>query len=299
MKVTMRSSKEHGNRMLPNTTCQPDLPPRLNRSWVVLVFVLCLSQSNPLSAQEMGKEGTSVPQASEVGDQQLVAKELVSPERISSSLQIVLVMSVLSLAPAILLMTTSFIRISIVLSLLRQAFGAQQTPSNQVTTSIALFMTLLIMWPVWSKVYYDAIVPYSNESVEWQTAWQAGVAPVREFMIGQIIAANNHDDVLLFARHLPEGSNQPENFSDVPIQALMPAYILSELKTAFFIGFQVYLPFLVIDIVVAAVTMSMGMIMLPPTMISLPLKLLLFVLVDGWRLVVQMLLDSFSTLTYQ
>ena len=222
-----------------------------------------------------------------------------TPERLSGSIRVVAVMATLSIAPAILLMTTCYVRLVVVLSLLRHALGSQQLPPNQVTTTLAMFLTALIMWPVWSKVYNDAIVPYSNETIEWQTAWQAGVAPVREFMIGQIIAAKNHDDVLLFASHLPEGSNQPESFSDVPIQALMPAYILSELKIAFFIGFQVYLPFLVIDIVVAAVTMSMGMIMLPPTMISLPLKLLLFVLVDGWRLVVQMLLDSFSLLSYQ
>ena len=283
--------------MLRNQLFQLDLKhPRIG---VAVAFVMCLLFVNTLGAEEPSDDDLAASSTAIVDDQKLAAEELVSPQRISSSLQIVLVMSVLSLAPAILLMTTSFIRISIVLSLLRQAFGAQQMPSNQVTTSIALFMTLLIMWPVWSKVYNDAIVPYSNETIEWQTAWQAGVAPVREFMIGQIIAAKNHDDVLLFASHLPEGSNQPESFSDVPIQALMPAYILSELKIAFFIGFQVYLPFLVIDIVVAAVTMSMGMIMLPPTMISLPLKLLLFVLVDGWRLVVQMLLDSFSQLSYQ
>jgi flagellar biosynthesis protein FliP len=196
-----------------------------------------------------------------------------------------------------------------VLGLLRQAIGTQQLPPSQVITSIALFMTLLLMTPVWTAVYDEAIKPYSNKQISLEEAWKRGTEPVRKFMADQITRTDNDDDVYLFLRYMPEeidpqtgelpdyvyyGANKDEK--NVPLQALLPAYMLSELKTAFLIGFQVYLPFVILDIVVACVTISMGMLMLPPVLISLPFKLLLFVLVDGWRLVVEMLLDSFYVL---
>jgi flagellar biosynthetic protein FliP len=223
----------------------------------------------------------------------------ISPDKLGSSLQVVLMMTVVSLAPAILLMTTSFVRIVVVLGLLRQALGIQQMPSNQVITSIALFMTLLIMSPVWKDVYDDAIDPYTDPEVEmsYEVAWQAGVKPVRKFMSRQIEIAGNSDDVWLFYQYLPESTPPPETYDDVPLQVLLPAFMLSELKTAFLIGFQVFLPFLIVDLVVSSITVSMGMLMLPPTAISLPLKLMLFVLVDGWNLVVGMLLESFAAYT--
>jgi flagellar biosynthetic protein FliP len=226
-------------------------------------------------------------------------QNLADPSRIGSSLKLILTMSVISLAPAILLMTTSFIRISIVLGLLRQAFGAQQLPPNQVLTSLSLFMTMMIMWPVWTQVYDDAVKPYSDpdSGMTWQEAWQTGIEPVRNFMIQQIETTGNTDDVRLFVRHAPGATENPASYDEVPTQALLPAFVLSELKTSFLLGFQIYLPFLIIDIVVATLTMSMGMVMLPPTMMSLPLKLLLFVLVDGWHLLVGMLLESFSSQT--
>ncbi|MBC8876786.1 MAG: flagellar type III secretion system pore protein FliP [Planctomycetes bacterium] len=219
-----------------------------------------------------------------------------SPEQFDSTLKVVLTLTVMSLAPAILLMTTSYIRIAVVLGLLRQALGIQQLPSNQVISSIALFMTLLIMSPVWKDVYDEAIAPYTDPSVEMsaEEAWQAGIRPVRRFMSRQIKLAGNHDDVWLFYQRLPADTPTPENYDDVPLQVLLPAFMLSELKVAFLIGFQVYLPFLILDLVVSSVTISMGMLMLPPMMISMPLKLMLFVLVDGWHLVVGMLLDSFA-----
>lgn len=218
-----------------------------------------------------------------------------SPEGLGSTLQVMLLLTVLSLAPAILLMTTCFVRIIVVLSLLRQALGTQQLPPSQVITSIALFMTLSIMSPVWSKVYHEAIVPYTdpNVAMSLEDAWTTGVAPVRRFMAHQIEMAGNSDDVWLFIRHLPESSQPLQTYEDVPLQALLPAFMLSELKTAFLIGFRIYLPFLILDIVIASVTVSMGMLMLPPVMISLPFKLILFVLVDGWHLVVGMLMESF------
>jgi len=219
-----------------------------------------------------------------------------SPEGLSSSLKIMLLLTVLSLAPALLLMTTSFVRIVVVLGLLRQALGTQQLPPNQVITSIAMFLTFLVMTPVWSEVYVSAIEPYTNPAVEMslEEAWQKGVAPVRRFMARQISLAGNSDDVWMFYKYLPADTPEPQTYDDVPLQALLPAFMLSELKVAFLIGFQVYLPFLILDIVVSSVTISMGMMMLPPVMISLPFKLLLFVLVDGWYLVVGMLLESFG-----
>ena len=220
-----------------------------------------------------------------------------SREGMTSALQIMLLLTVLSLAPAILLMTTCFVRIVIVLGLLRQALGLQQSPPSQVITSLAMFMTILIMTPTWSDVYHDAIEPYSQPGSEMTLAeaWDAGVKPVRRFMSRQIEIAGNSDDVWLFYEYLPDRGPPPETYDDVPLQALLPAYMLSELKTSFLIGFQIFLPFLILDVVVASVTISMGMMMLPPVMISLPFKMLLFVLVDGWRLIVGMLLESFGT----
>ena len=237
-------------------------------------------------------------------------QQWTSPGGISSTLQVMLLLTVVSLAPAILLMTTSFVRILVVMGLLRQAIGTQQLPPSQVITSIALFMTALIMTPVWTKVYQDAIKPYSENRLSLDEAWARGTQPVRRFMAEQIRRTDNDDDVYLFLKYLP-GERDPKtgelpknyvyfnakpNERNIPLQALLPAFMLSELKTAFLIGFQIYLPFVVLDIVVASVTISMGMLMLPPVLISLPFKLLLFVLVDGWRLVVEMLLESFQTL---
>jgi flagellar biosynthetic protein FliP len=237
-------------------------------------------------------------------------QQWTSPQGISSTLQVMLLLTVVSLAPAILLMTTSFVRILVVMGLLRQALGTQQLPPSQVMTSIALFMTVLLMTPVWTKVYQDAIKPYSEEKIGLNEAWERGSQPVRRFMAEQIRRTDNDDDVHLFLKYLPseidpKTGELPTNYvyfdagpdeRNVPLQALLPAFMLSELKTAFLIGFQIYLPFVVLDIVVASVTISMGMLMLPPVLISLPFKLLLFVLVDGWRLVVEMLMESFQVL---
>jgi flagellar biosynthetic protein FliP len=158
-------------------------------------------------------------------------------------------------------------------------------------------MTLLVMSPVWKSVYDNSIKPYTSKQINLEQAWTAGVQPVRKFMSQQIERTGNSDDIWLFYKYLPKSTPTPENYEDVPLAALLPAFMLSELKTAFLIGFQIYLPFLVLDIVIASVTISMGMLMLPPVLISLPFKLLLFVLVDGWHLVVGMLMDSFQPFT--
>ena len=223
-------------------------------------------------------------------------KGWTSPEGLSSTLQVMLLLSVLSLAPAALLMTTCFVRVVVVLSLLRQAIGTQNLPPTQVITTLSLFLTLLIMTPVWKQVYDDAVVPYTQHQIGAAQAWDAGVAPVRKFMSMQIENTHNTEDVWLFMSYLPHRAT-PKSYDDVPLQALLPAFMLSELKTAFLIGFQIYLPFLILDMVVASVMVSMGMLMVPPVMVSLPFKLLLFVLVDGWHLVVGMLLQSFQPFT--
>ncbi len=199
------------------------------------------------------------------------------------------------MAPAVLLMTTCFVRIMVVLGLLRQAMGTQSLPPSQVITSIALFMTLLVMTPVWKQVYDTAIKPYTDRQIGagggLDAGGQAGATihqrPDRTHRQQQRRLAV----LSLSARERQRGAL---SYDDVPLSALLPAFMLSELKTAFLIGFQIYLPFLVLDIVVATVMVSMGMMMLPPSLVSLPFKLLLFVLVDGWHLVVGMLLDSFQ-----
>jgi flagellar biosynthetic protein FliP len=221
-----------------------------------------------------------------------------SPQRLSSTLQVMLLLTVLSLAPAVLLMTTSFVRIVVVLGLLRQAIGTQQLPPSQVITTLAMFMTLLVMGPTWSETYTRSIQPYTRGEIsDPEKAWNEGVIPLKRFMSRQIELAGNSDDVWLFYDYLPvnqRSSKAPETYEEVPLVVLLPAFMLSELKVSFLIGFQIYLPFLILDLVVSSVTISMGMMMLPPVMISLPLKLLLFVLVDGWTLVVGMLLESFG-----
>ncbi len=225
-------------------------------------------------------------------------EQLTSPKKLTGSLQIMLLLTVLSLAPAILLMTTSFVRIVVVLGLLRQALGTQQLPPSQVMTALSLFMTLLVMTPTWNEVYQQSIRPYSEGRITSpEEAFHRGALPIKRFMSRQIEMAGNSDDVWLFYDYLPasqRSSQPPQSYDEVPLQALLPAFMLSELKVAFLIGFQIYLPFLILDMVVSSVTISMGMMMLPPVIISLPLKLLLFVLVDGWTLIVGMLLNSFG-----
>lgn len=230
--------------------------------------------------------------------QSITPENLTSPEQLPSTLKYVALITVISLAPALFLMTTSFVRIVVVLSLLRQALGIGQTPSTQVVTGLALFMTILVMTPVWTEVHRDAIVPYteSEGEMEWKDAWERGVQPVKRFMCRQIDLADNADDIMMFYRYLPEEQRvaEPKTYDDVPIQVILPAFLISELKVAFMIGFMIFLPFLVVDLIVSSVTVSMGMVMLPPSMISLPMKLVLFVIVDGWTLVVGMLLQSFA-----
>lgn len=203
------------------------------------------------------------------------------------TIQILALMTMLTLLPALLLSMTSFTRIMIVLSLLRQAIGAAQTPSNQVLLGLSLFLTIFIMMPVVEKVNEIAVQPYLEEKIDTVTALQKASEPFRQFMLKQTREA----DIDMFVRISGKDNiNKPE---DVPFSLLLPAYVTSELKTAFQIGFVLFLPFLVIDMVVASVLMSMGMMMLSPMIVSLPFKIMLFVLADGWSLVLEMLAASF------
>lgn len=218
-----------------------------------------------------------------------------SPEGMVSTLQIMIVLTVLTLSPAIVIMTTSFVRFVVVLSILRQALGTGQLPPSQVITALSLFVTLLIMAPVWEEVYRESVLPYTERQISLEEAYNKGEYPIRVFMCSQIDRTANQDDIFLFMRYVKDAPPLDEmTMRDIPWRALLPAYMLSELKTAFLIGFKIFLPFLILDMVIASIMVSMGMMMLPPVMISLPFKLMLFVLMDGWRLVVQMLLESFS-----
>ncbi|MBT4375725.1 MAG: flagellar type III secretion system pore protein FliP, partial [Nitrospina sp.] len=199
-----------------------------------------------------------------------------NPEKVSSALQILVLLTILTLAPAILIMTTSFARIIIVLSFLRQAMGTQQTPPTQILIGLALFLTMFVMGPVWSEINEGALKPYMEEELGQFEALKLAEIPIKRFMLNH----TREKDLSLFI-NLSEDKS-PESEEDISIQTIVPAFIISELKTAFQIGFLIYIPFLILDMVVASILLSMGMMMLPPVLISLPFKLMLFVMVDGW-----------------
>jgi len=210
-----------------------------------------------------------------------------APEQISTILQILILLTVLSVAPALLLMLTSFTRLVVVFSILRHAIGTQQTPPNQVLISLALFLTMFIMAPTFQRVYEEALIPYFNKQINEKELFERAVQPFKEFMFKN----TREKDLALFVKLRNE--ERPKTPDDVSIFTLIPAFMISELKTAFQIGFLLYIPFLVIDVIVSSVLISMGILMLPPMMISLPIKLLLFVLVDGWNLLIVSLIKSF------
>ncbi len=239
------------------------------------VFLLCLGFSQKIGAAELPQMTLSIGKAAQQGS------------GLSINLQILFVLTFLAFAPAILILLTSFTRILVVLSLLRQALGTQQLPSNQILIGLALFLTFFIMTPVWQRVNTQALQPYLNHKIDEKTAIQRAAGPVKAFMLKQ----TREKDLALFVG-LSHGK-KPMTPSDVSLAQIVPAFVISELKTAFQIGFLLYIPFLILDIVVASILLSMGMMMLPPIMISLPFKLMLFVLVDGWYLIVGSLVKSF------
>ncbi|MDQ6993374.1 MAG: flagellar type III secretion system pore protein FliP [Mariprofundus sp.] len=209
------------------------------------------------------------------------------PDAWFNGMKILALLTILTLAPSILVMMTSFTRILIVFSFLRQALGTQQAPSNQILIGLSLFLTMFIMMPVWQKIDANALTPYINEEINQSVAFERGLAPLRDFMLKQ----TREDDLILFLN--AARLDKPAKAADTPMHVLIPSFVISEIRTAFEIGFLIYIPFVVLDLVVASVLMSMGMMMLPPVMISLPLKIILFVLVDGWHLITANLLASF------
>ncbi|MCT7433081.1 flagellar type III secretion system pore protein FliP [Aliarcobacter cryaerophilus] len=210
------------------------------------------------------------------------------PIQFVKTINIAVILALMVLAPSLLLMVTSFTRIIIVLALLRQAMGLQQSPPTQIVISLALIMTIFIMEPYGKKAWDESIVPYMDEKISYQEAFTKGVAPFKDFMIKN----TRESDLALFYRIKKEPN--PKNIEDVSLILLMPAFIVSELRTAFEIGFLIFLPFLIIDIIVASILMSLGMMMLPPVMISLPIKIIFFIIVDGWLLIIGNLAQSFK-----
>lgn len=211
-----------------------------------------------------------------------------SPQQVSNALQVLFVLTILSVAPAILLMTTCFTRIVIVLGFVRQAMGTQNMPPTQVILGLSLFLSFFVMSPTFKQINNDALQPYMEEKIGQPEALEKALHPMREFMFSQV----REEELSLLTEIAMD--DEPQNKEDIPTMTLIPAFMLSELKRAFQMGFMIYVPFLVIDMIVASILMSMGMMMLPPVIISMPFKLLLFVLVDGWSLVVGSLIKSFG-----
>ncbi|MCM2324358.1 MAG: flagellar type III secretion system pore protein FliP [Oligoflexia bacterium] len=249
----------------------------------VAVFApLALAEGGARGGYVPGTSGLSLPSLSlSFGNSQ-------KPADLVSILRIVMMLTVLTLAPAILIMMTSFTRIVVVLGFVRQALGTQQLPPNQLIMGLSLFLTFFVMAPTFKAISTNAVEPFLAEKIDQKTAYERAEAPLREFMFAQ----TREKDLELFLTLSKEA--KPQTRADVPTYALVPAFVISELKTAFTIGFMLYLPFLVLDMVVASVLMAMGMMMLPPAVISLPFKLLLFVLVDGWDLIIGSLVKSFG-----
>jgi len=242
-----------------------------------LVAILLLLATSAALAQSLGVPGLDI----------RIDAAKAKPEEVATALKILAVLTALTLAPAALVVMTAFTRIIVVLAMLRMAIGMQETPPNSVMVSLALFLTLFTMQPVLSQIDSQAFQPYVAGKMGFERAAEAGLQPLREFMIRQ----TRETDLMLMLD--VSQAPAPQDVDEVRTVHLVPAFMLSELKTAFQIGFVVFLPFLLLDIVVSSILMSMGMLMVPPMMISLPLKLLMFVLIDGWNLVVKALLGSF------
>lgn len=258
------------------------MKPRISISLILLAGLFI---AGPVFGQEPEPEPAPLPL-----DLAETLEQAAEPQNISTTLFLLFLLTILTLAPAILVMTTSFTRIIVVFGFLRQAMATQQSPPNQVLVGLALFLTFFIMTPTYQRVYSEAIQPYMAGEIESaEEALELGMAPVREFMFAQL--EGHPRDLALFIEIA--GLERPNTRDDVPTTVLIPAFIISELRIAFQIGFIIYIPFLIIDMVVASTLMAMGMMMLPPVFISLPFKIILFVLVDGWYLLVGSLVRSF------
>jgi flagellar biosynthetic protein FliP len=267
----------------------------------VFLFVLALSgprteaQTQPFP--DVSTQGTmdmpAPPGAPVIPFIDLSVRNPQSGQEVAFSVQLLLLLTVLSLAPSIIILMTSFLRISIVLDFIKRALSLQQVPPNQVLMGIALFLTIFIMWPTFDSVYSNAIRPLAEGQLSVEEAYREAEAPFRMFMYSQMRSRNSQRNIELFMT-MRSDLERPETLADVPTYVLIPAFILSELTIAFKIGILLFIPFIVIDMVVASALMSMGMIMLPPVMISMPFKLILFILVDGWGLLTDQLVRSFA-----
>jgi flagellar biosynthetic protein FliP len=251
---------------------------------ILIVFLITFWAFCFVQTAAAQTDGSSLP----IPKLNLGVDQAKGPQDVAVTLQILIFLTILSLAPALLIMVTSFTRIIIVLGFLRNAMGTQQIPPTQVLVGLALFLTFFIMAPTWTKINSQAVQPYMANKITYKQAIDKGVQPIRKFLLKQ----TREKDIALFV-HLSKMS-RPRSQSDIPTYLLIPAFIISELRTAFLLGFLIYIPFLVIDMVVASILMSMGMLMLPPMMISLPMKLLLFVLIDGWHLTIRAIILGFS-----
>lgn len=249
---------------------------RLRRGILILCLALCLSAalSTVVSAQGLPKISVGI-------------ESTDNPDDLSVGLQIVILLTVLSLAPSLVITMTSFTRIVVVFSFLKHALGTQQMPPSQLLIGLSILLTIFIMTPVFSTSYEQGLKPYLDGEIDRTTAMERGMKPVREFMLRQ----TREKDLALFVSM--SQTPKPETAADVPLQALVPGFLISELRIAFQIGFVLFIPFLIIDMVVASVLMSMGMLMLPPIMVAMPFKILLFVMVDGWYLIARSLVASF------
>jgi len=247
---------------------------------ILLICIIFFSLS--IGPASIGAQPLPIPKIN------IAVEKAEKPAEVATSIQILVLLTILSLAPAILITLTSFTRIVIVLAFLRQALGTQQMPPNQILIGLSLFLTFFIMSPVWEKINQQALQPYLAQKIGQEKALEAAFIPLRAFMFRQ---ARENDLALFFdISH----KKKPANKTEVPNSVLIPAFIISELKTAFQIGFLIFIPFLILDMVVASILLSMGMLMLPPIIISFPFKLMLFVLVDGWNLLIGSLVRSFS-----
>ena len=246
---------------------------------ILLLMLLLVAAVSSVAAQD---KVLPLPKVSvEVG-------KATKPEEVATTLQILFIMTILSLAPAILILTTAFTRIIVVFHFLKQAMGTQQVPPAQILVGLAMFLTFFVMAPTWNKVNQDALQPYLSNKITFQEAYDKGVGPLREFMFRQ----TREEDLALFVSMAK--IDKPKNHDDVPTYVVIPAFAISELRIGFQIGFILFIPFLIIDMVVSSILMSMGMMMLPPMLVSLPFKILLFIMVDGWRLIVGSVVNSFQ-----
>jgi flagellar biosynthetic protein FliP len=258
---------------------------------VALVLGACLLGAAPAAAQEPTTQAPTPPSPTVGEDDEeggaSITLDVPGADEPSDSVLIIILLTLLSVAPALLILLTSFTRIAIVLSLTRNALGLQGVPPNQVIVGLALFLSLFVMAPTLERMNEEALQPMLEGEIDQGEAYDRAVIPLRAFMLEQV----GDEELELFASQASD--TRPETPEDVPLAALVPAFVLSEIKTAFLIGFVIFVPFLVIDLIISSSLMSMGMMMLPPVLVSLPFKLLLFVLVDGWGLVVKSLLESF------